>query len=289
MVQKVTSPKKEELFNEKTTSLQQMDNLAKQLSSVLDLEELEGQIYLNLLRTGPITASALAKELDIDRAKTYRTIDRLVSESIVSTTFSNPKLCIAVRPEEVLKIVLRKKHDELNMIEKVGKEVIAQVNKIVSEDERSNVPTFRIAQGSQNIYGNVEKLIEESQEIVYIVTNIKDISKMYHTNIPEKIKLCEKNGGEVRLIVEMNDEKMLQFVERFGATESKIGKLPSKGRIIVSKDSQMIMSDATAKTSLQTNSEQDFALCTNSFEMVSNIFSLCTFLWKAAKPISKKN
>lgn len=289
MVQKVTSPKKEELINEKTTSLQQMDNLAKQLSSVLDLEELEGQIYLNLLRTGPITASALAKELDIDRAKTYRTIDRLVSESIVSTTFSNPKLCIAVRPEEVLKIVLRKKHDELNMIEKVGKEVIAQVNKIVSEDERSNVPTFRIAQGSQNIYGNVEKLIEESKEIVYIVTNIKDISKMYHTNIPEKIKLCEKNGGEVRLIVEMNDDKMLQFVERFGATESKIGKLPSKGRIIVSKDSQMIMSDATAKTSLQTNSEQDFALCTNSFEMVSNIFSLCTFLWKAAKPINKKN
>lgn len=289
MPQKISSAKREEVFSEKTSKTQQMDVLAKQLSSVLDLEELEGQIYLNLLRTGPITASALAKELDIDRAKTYRTIDRLVSESIVSTTFSNPKLCIAVRPEEVLKIVLRKKHDELNMIEKLGKEVIKQVNEIVSEDEGSNVPTFRIAQGSQNIYGNVEKLIEESKEIVYIVTNIKDISKMYHTNIPEKIKLCEKNGGEVRLIVEIEDENMLQFVDRFGATEAKIGKLPSKGRIIVSKDAQMIMSDATTKNSLQSNSEQDFALCTNSFEMVSNIFSLCTFLWKASKPIKKKS
>ena len=73
--------------DEKTPQLAQIDELGKELSSVLDLDELEGHIYLNLLRTGPITASALAKELDIDRAKTYRTIDKLVSESIVSTTF----------------------------------------------------------------------------------------------------------------------------------------------------------------------------------------------------------
>ena len=93
--------------DEKTPQLAEIDELGKELSSVLDLDELEGHIYLNLLRTGPITASALAKELDIDRAKTYRTIDKLVSESIVSTTFSNPKLCIPTEPEEALKIVLR--------------------------------------------------------------------------------------------------------------------------------------------------------------------------------------
>jgi len=103
---------------EKTPHLHQIDELGKELSDVLDLEELEGNIYLSLLRTGPITASALAKELDIDRAKTYRTIDKLVSESMVSTTFSNPKLCIPIEPEEALKIVLRKKQDEINKIKK---------------------------------------------------------------------------------------------------------------------------------------------------------------------------
>ena len=272
--------------HEKTPQLAQIDELGKELSSVLDLDELEGHIYLNLLRTGPITASALAKELDIDRAKTYRTIDKLVSESIVSTTFSNPKLCIPTEPEEALKIVLRKKQDEINKIKKVGEKVIKRVQGVITAGYGTNVPTFRIAQGATNIYANIEKLIEEAKDVVYIITTIKDISKMYHTNIPEKIKLCEKNGGKVRLLVELNDDKMLPFIRRFGATESKIGKLPSKGRIVVSKEHQMIMSDATVKGTMNTGSETDFALCTNSYEMVNNIYSLCTFLWKAGKNIS---
>jgi len=86
--------------NEKTTQLHKIDALEKDLSEVLDLEDLEGHIYLSLLRMGPITASALAKDLDIDRAKTYRIIDKLVNENIVSTTFSNPKLCIPVVPDD---------------------------------------------------------------------------------------------------------------------------------------------------------------------------------------------
>ncbi len=272
--------------DEKTPHLSHIDELGKELASVLDLEELEGHIYLNLLRTGPITASALAKELDIDRAKTYRTIDKLVSEGLVSTTFSNPKLCIPIDPEEALKIVLRKKQDELNKIKKVGEKVIQRVQGVVTAGYGTNVPTFRIAQGLTNIYANIEKLIEESSDVVYVVTTIKDISKMYHTNIPEKIKVCEKKGGSVRLLVDIEDDKMLPFVKRFAATETKIGKLPSKGRIIVSKGNQMIMSDATAKGSMSSSTETDFALCTNSYEMVSNILSLCNFLWKAGKPVT---
>ena len=160
---------------------------------------------------------------------------------------------------------------------------------VVTTGYGTNIPTFRIAQGLTNIYSNIEKLIEESKDVIYIVTNVKDISKMYHTNIPEKVKICEKNGGEVRLLVELEDDKMISFVERFGATETKIGKLPSKGRIIVSKGNQMIMSDATVRGPMHQNEESDFALCTNSFEMANNIFSLCTFLWTAASPLPQKN
>jgi len=271
--------------NEKTTQLHKIDALEKDLSEVLDLEDLEGHIYLSLLRMGPITASALAKDLDIDRAKTYRIIDKLVNENIVSTTFSNPKLCIPVEPEEALKIVLRKKQDEINKIKKTGEKVIIRVNGVVTTGYGITVPTFRISQGTSNIYANIEKLIEESSGTVYIVTTIQDISKMYHTNIPEKIKLCERNGSRVRLLIEMQDEKMMPFVRRFGATEFKIGKLPSKGRIVVSKDHQMIMSDASGKNTLHSSSETDFAFCTNSIEMVNNVFTLCTFLWKSGKSI----
>lgn len=274
--------------------------LILQLSAILDLETVEARIYLNLLRLGPVTASSLAKELDVDRTKTYRTIDKLLNLSIVSTTISNPKLCIATKPEEVLKIVLQKKQDEINRIQKIGNEVIEKINKIVPITDGHYVPTFRTVQGRANIYSHIEKLLEESSGMVYIVTTTEDILRMYHTAIPEKIKECITNGGTVRVLTDAEDKKFLPLIDRLKPTETRLGKLPSKGRIIVEEGKQMVMSDVMNATDFANNQssrsppdsfslgvDSDFALWTNSAEMVNNIFSLCRFLWRTSKPLKK--
>ena len=274
--------------------------LILQLSSILDLETVEARIYLNLLRLGPVTASSLAKELDVDRTKTYRTIDKLLNMSIVSTTISNPKLCIATKPEEVLKIVLQKKQDEINRVEKIGKNVIQKINKIVPITDGHYVPTFRTVQGRANIYSHIEKLLEDSTRMIYIVTTSEDILRMYHTAVPEKIKECIDNGGTVRILTSTDDNKFIPLIERLKPTETRLGKLPSKGRIIVEDGKQMIMSDVMNASdfanmensrlphdSFSIGADTDFALWTNSAEMVNNIFSLCKFLWRTSKPLEK--
>lgn len=264
----------------------QITGIASELEEILDLDELEAKVYLNLLRSGPITASALAKELDIDRARMYRTVDKLVSRNIISTTLSSPKLCIAADPQDALKIALRKKEDEVNRIKKGGEAIIEKINNEITTKQGTNVPTFRVVQGRGNIYADIAQLIENSSNTVYISTTLEDISRMYHSAIPEKIMICEKKGGKVRLLVELDDPKLIPFVKRFNATETKICKLPSKGRMVVQKDKQMIMSDSAAASQMSTNSESDFSLCTNSSEMVSNIHSLCSLLWETAQPLT---
>lgn len=274
--------------------------LILQLSTILDLETVEARIYLNLLRLGPVTASSLAKELDVDRTKTYRTIDKLLNMSIVSTTISNPKLCIATKPEEVLKIVLQKKQDEINRVEKIGQEVIKRINKIVPITDGHYVPTFRTVQGRANIYSHIEKILEDSSGTIYIVTTTEDILRMYHTAIPEKIKECIGKGGTVRILTDADDKKFLPLIDRLKPTETRLGKLPSKGRIIVEEGKQMVMSDVMNPSdfvntensrstidSFSLGADSDFALWTNSAEMVNNIFSLCKFLWRTSKPLTK--
>ncbi len=262
----------------------QVSGISSELEEILDLDELEAKIYLNLLRVGPITASALAKELDIDRARMYRTVDKLVSRNIISTTLSSPKLCIAVNPHDALKIALGKKEDEVNKIKKSGEAIIDKINNEFTTNQISTVPTFRVVQGRQNIYADIAQLIENTTDVIYIATTLDDVSRMYHSTIPEKITICEKNGGIVRLLVDMNDPKLAPFVKRFNATETRVGKLPSKGRMIVQKDKKMIMSDSA--TSFQhSGSDSDFSLCTNSMEMVENIFTLCSFLWDSSKTL----
>ncbi len=264
------------------SSQEQVEQLAAELKETLDLEELESKIYLSLLRTGPITASALAKDQNIDRARMYRTVDKLVDRNIISTTLSSPKLCIAVEPEKALKIALERKEAEIKRIRKSGEAVVEKINSEIATNQGTNIPTLRIIQGRANIYSDIAQLIETCTETVYIATTLEDISKMYHSLIPEKIKACEKRGGKVMLLVEVDDIEMISFVKRFNATETRVCKLPSKGRIAVLKDKQMIMSDSSQTSS---NSETDFSLSTNAKDMINNLDNLCRLLWKTAKSL----
>ena len=261
---------------------EQVEKLAFELKDTLDLDELESKIYLSLLRTGPITASALAKDLNIDRARMYRTVDKLVDRNIISTTLSSPKLCIAIEPEKALKIALEKKEEEIKKIKKSGEAIVEKINSEITTNQGTNIPTLRIVQGRSNIYTDIAQMIENCTGTVYIATTLEDISKMYHSIIPEKIKICEKNGGKVLLLVEVNDMEMISFVKRFNASETRICKLPSKGRIAVQKDTQMIMSDSSQTS---TNADTDFSLSTNAKDMINNIENLCKLLWKSSKSL----
>ncbi|HXV66236.1 MAG TPA: helix-turn-helix domain-containing protein [Nitrosopumilaceae archaeon] len=281
----VNQLKREHEENSELESNKHIETLSSQLSSILGLEEMEAHVYLNLLRIGPISASALAKEIDVERTKTYRTIEKLLNQNIVSTTFSKPKLCVATKPEEVLKMILQKKEDDLKLLKETREDVVKKIKKMIPNNYLHNMPTFHIVQGRANIYSNISKLIENSTDIVYIVTTLKDIARMYHTSIPEKIKICEKNGGRVLLLTELNDDKSLPFVKRFGATETRVGKVRSKGRMIVEKNNQMIMADAASKDYENSSIEADFAFSTNSKEMVNNIYTLCNLLWNSSKSL----
>lgn len=174
---------------------------------------------------------------------------------------------------------------KINKIKKDGEVIIEKINNEIATKQSTFTPTFRAVQGRGNIYSDIAHLIENSSGIVYISTTLEDVSRMYHSTIPEKIPICEKKGGQVRLLVELDDIKLISFVKRFNASETKICKLPSKGRIVVQKDKQMIMSDSTSSR-LSTNMESDFSLCTNSSEMINNIHSLCSLLWRTAQPLN---
>ena len=268
----------------RTPFIEYVNELGKDLATVLGMEEFEGQIYLTLLRTGPITASALAKELGVDRAKTYRVIDKLSNEGFVSISFSSPKMCIPIDPENALSTVLEKKEQEMKKIQTTGKKIIKRVKDTIIPNFGSNVPAFRVIQGPEKIYSNIERILDVDSEIIYIVTTSEDVAKMYHSNIPEKMNSFKTRGGKVRLIVDADDHQMLPFLGRINASEIRLGKLPSKGIMVVSKDNQMIISkenDLSRHSSLET----DYAIITNAPEMVDNIFSLCSFLWKSSKRI----
>ena len=253
--------------------------------SHFDLDETDSQIYLNLLKTGEITVGNLAAKLELDRGKAYRSLNKLRNLGMITTTFTNPITCFAVLPSEALPSLLQKKEHELIAMKRLADQIVAEEKNLIHKVPVADTTSFSIIQGRSNVYTRISKLLQEASDTVYLITTIEDITMMYHTTIPEKIKDCIDRGIEVRLVTETDDTEFISLVHRIGVKEAKIGKLPSKGRMIVEKSNQLIMSGST-KNSKDLNDETDSVLHTNSSDMVENIFSLCAHLWKISKPLT---
>lgn len=259
------------------------DELVSSLSN-FGLEEPDAVMYLGLLQMGSVTVGSMSSKLEIDRGKAYRALNRLRNLGLVSTTFSNPTICQAVNPEDALSIMIQKREDEITTMQKLAKKIANDLKHVSKENSTNEVSSFSIIQGRSNIYARIGKLIQVSTNSLFIVTTVEDVLRMYHTSIPEKIALCKNKGIEVKLLTDTKSDNLLPLIDRLNATETRVGKLPSKSRIIVEKDTQLIMS-GSIKESMDLNDESDSILYTNSSEMVSNMHSLCNHLWKKSKPL----
>jgi HTH-type transcriptional regulator, sugar sensing transcriptional regulator len=248
------------------------------------LDKADAIVYLGLLQMGSVTVGTMSSKLDIDRGKAYRSLNKLRNLGLVSTTFSNPTICEATTPDEALTTIIQKKEDDVITMQKLSRKIVKDLNQVTKEPTVSEVSSFSIIQGRSNIYARIGKLIQDSTSTIYIITTVEDILRMYHTAIPEKINICKKNGGQVRLLTQTKSENLLPLIDRLNADETRIGKLPSKSRMIVEEGKQLIMSGSIKET-MNLNDDNDSILYTNSSEMINNMFSLCTHLWKKSKPV----
>jgi hypothetical protein len=63
-----------------------------------------------------------------------------------------------------------------------------------------------------------------------------------------------------------------------------VGNLPSKSRIVIEESRELIMSGGLSDM-MNLKDENDSVLCTNSAEMINNMFSFCSLLWKKSKKV----
>ena len=259
------------------------ENLTTELS-YFGLDSTDSKMYLGLLRIGSLTVGKISTKLEIDRGKAYRSLNKLRDMGLITTTFSNPTICEAVAPADALTSVIQKREDEITTMQKLSRKIIKDLKDLKRPEDVSEISSISIIQGRSNIYSRIGKLIQESSKTIYIMTTAEDILRMYHTAIPEKIKLCKKNGGDVRVLTYTDSDNLLPLIDRLDASDTRIGKLPSKSRVIVEDAGQLIMSGSIKET-MDLNEDTDSILYTNSAEMINNMYSLCQHLWKKAKPL----
>jgi len=202
----------------------------------------------------------------------------LRNEGYVSSTLSSPILFSANDPATTFDNVLKKKKSGLQRLEKNQAKLLENLEKLKGHHAESNLPKLSVISGRDNIYNEIKKIIDDTEDEIYIVTSTSDLIRMYYTDIPAVIKKALKRKVEIKLITEFEVSDKTDCVKNLGLSFFRVGKLPSQGRIVCNS-SQIIMSGYTSKTS-RIHATDDSALVTNSDEITGNMQSLCKFMWK---------
>ena len=252
------------------------------------LEQLDSEIYLLLLENGPATMSDLAGKLDVDRGRVYRAMDKLSELGIIKINNSKVRMCQAIPPEKALASLIDKRKEEVSKLKKISKQISQDLEMITRPNQEPENPTFSLIEGRNSIYSRIGKLIHESNNPVYLVTTNDDFLRMLQTAIPEKISIAAKKNTEIRILVDSEDPMLSTISNTENFPQIRIGKLPSKSRIIVEKESQLLMSGNIKSTTSLTETSETI-LHSSSPEMAENMFSLCDQLWKKTKHIVLSN
>jgi sugar-specific transcriptional regulator TrmB len=252
------------------------------------LDDASVTIYVSLLKMGPMTVGAMSQKLDLDRGKTYRSLKVLEGIGMAKSSSSTPIKISAIDPSEAFQNIILTKKEQLAKLQTLALPLVEELKNYEKEMLPTDLSSFSIIQGRSNIYSKIGKLIQNSTENIFLVTTSDDLMRMNNTSIPDKIHQKIDAGGEVRIITNPCDEKFMKVFEDFGATQIKFGKLPSKSRMIIESKNQMAMSGAMNE-SINLNDDSDSIMYTDSSEMVENMFTLCSHLWKKSKPMQISN
>lgn len=242
------------------------------------LTEEEARVYIGVLRMGTGKVSEISHFTNTDRVKGYKILENLRNEGYVSSTLSSPILFSANDPATTFDNVLKKKKSGLQRLEKNQAKLLENLEKLKGHHAESNLPKLSVISGRDNIYNEIKKIIDDTEDEIYIVTSTSDLIRMYYTDIPAVIKKALKRKVEIKLITEFEVSDKTDCVKNLGLSFFRVGKLPSQGRIVCNS-SQIIMSGYTSKTS-RIHATDDSALVTNSDEITGNMQSLCKFMWK---------
>ena len=230
------------------------------------LDEDEARVYLGLLRMGSSKASEISHFTKTDRVRGYKILENLRNQGFVTSTLSSPIKFSANEPKEILLDIIKKRKQETIKLENNIERLLEILNKVKTYQQSSDLPKLTVISGRTNIYDQIIKIIDETNDELYLVTTVSDLIRMYYTDIPEAIKRASKRNVIIKLMTELEISTKLECAKRLGINYFKIAKLPSQGRIICNS-SQVLMSGYTSSTSSQSTSD-DSALVTNSDEIV---------------------
>lgn len=140
-----------------------IDDIARELEA-LGLDEDEASLYLALVEGGPSRASTVANLTGFSRGKTYRLLDEMAEEGVISVALGHPRVYRARPPEELLETVRQDLARERQRIKEIEGRLVPAIQALAADAEEDAGPEWIVIEGRLALLRAAIKLIEGAEE-----------------------------------------------------------------------------------------------------------------------------
>jgi HTH-type transcriptional regulator, sugar sensing transcriptional regulator len=150
----------------------------------------QAKVYIYLGKSGPRTAPEVFKTLGFPRTETYYILNTLQNRGIVSSNLSSPVKYSALPLEQTFLALLDAEKEKIKALSQQTKEISAlweQIPAFTVETAGNDAEKLQMIQGQPQIFSKLGNMINNHKEEILIFGSIKDLSRLYHSNILDSL------------------------------------------------------------------------------------------------------
>ncbi|MDE1726765.1 MAG: TrmB family transcriptional regulator [Thaumarchaeota archaeon] len=256
-----------------------LEKLKNELSK-FGLTSNQSKVYLYLEKYGSNTATQISKTLKIPRTETYYLLTNLQNKGIVSATFEHPIRFSALSLDKAIGTLINAEKERVKNLESQEKNLVEIWNtipsfKINKEDTKDG--RFQILQGTNQMTGKINYLIDNAKKSIQILASEKDFMKFYHAGFLERIKTSIVEPQ----FISSNSKKTTYIFE--GKLKDKVKRMPLKIKedlcFIIKDDDELLLFMKNPSESPQ----NILAMWTDSLSMVYTLKLLFAYIWSNSR------
>ncbi len=171
-----------------------MKKISKRLQD-LGINEIESDIYLYLLETGPSSILEISKGTKIKRSTVHVNVETLKQKGIVTETTEGARRKIVAEPPERLRLILEEKKFEVEKLENSMDKLIEDMKSSIPQLEEKIDVKIKYYEGVEAVRKVYDEILESPEVRAYVNNN--EITSTFPENESKFFEASTKRGVKI--------------------------------------------------------------------------------------------
>jgi sugar-specific transcriptional regulator TrmB len=242
------------------------------------LSEKEARVYYILSRLGSASANEISSATQYNRLQTYRSVKGLLDRGIVEISLERPRKYTPLKIEYAISLLEQEAADRILQLEFKKPLLLKKWSELSDFPASKASYTFRIIQGSKNVFKFATLLFEAAEKDIDISIKGSEISRWINEGAADSLQRKTAKQVMTRIITE-NGKQSTEAIRSFPefCDLRHVSSLNTVPIILIDNKEALICLNGN------TQGVPENAIWTNHPELVCTLASFFNILWSNAK------